>query len=126
MGKSLSTRNAEHSSQTGLFDALMNDHQSDSQSLAATVGIPFSVNLWEDRTRGEQWVPSYDPSQLVLTDDEFLRTTSNNAVDSGKRRFEFEPIRAGIHRLEFHKRMAWKFTSEARRVFLVHVQESVS
>ena len=104
----------------------MDDHQSDSQSLDATVGVPFTINLWEDRTRGEQWVPSYDPSQLVLTEDEFLRTTSNNAVDSGKRRFEFEPLQVGIHQLEFHKRMAWKFTSEARRVFLVHVQEPAS
>lgn len=104
----------------------MDDQQSDVKSLSATIGIPFTVNLWEDRTRGEQWVPSYDARQFVLTEDEFLRTTSNNAVDSGKRQFAFEPLQVGTHRLEFHKRMAWKFTAEARRVFLVHVQEPLS
>jgi len=98
----------------------------DCKTLSATVGVPLNVNLWEDRTRGEQWLPSYDPSQFVLTEDEFFQTTSNNAVESGKRRFEFEPLQSGIHLLEFHKRMAWKFTPEARRVFLVHVQDQGS
>ncbi len=105
------------------MDSLMDAQESDSKPLYGTVGVPLTVNLWEDRTRGEQWVPAYDPTQLVLTADEFFRTTSNNAVDSGKRQFEFEPLQVGTHRLEFQKRMAWKFTTEARRVFLVHVQE---
>ncbi len=101
----------------------MDAEQSEYKRLDATVGIPLTVNLWEDRTRGEQWVPAYDSSQFVLIEDEFFQTTSNNAVESGQRRFEFEPLQSGTHRLEFHKRMAWKFTAEARRVFLVHVQE---
>ena len=90
------------------MDRLMDSERSDDKRLYATVGIPLIVNLWEDRTRGEQWVPSYDPSQLVLTGDEFFRTTSNNAVESGKRQFEFEPLQPGTYRLEFHKRMAFK------------------
>ena len=81
----------------------------------------FTVNLWEDRTRGEQWVPSYNPKTLVLVEDEFLRTTSNKAVDSGKRTFEFQALEAGEFRIEFSKRLAWKFTAEDRRVFLVTV-----
>ncbi len=81
------------------------------------------MNLWEDRTRGEQWVPSYNPNALVLVEDEFLRTTSNNAVDSGKRTFEFQALETGEYRIEFSKRLAWKFTAEDRRVFLVHVEE---
>ncbi len=85
-------------------------------------GRSFSVNLWEDRTRGEQWVPSYDSKQLVLVEDEFLRTMSNNAVDSGRRSFEFEALVEGQHRLEFSKRMAWKFTAEDRRIFIVTVE----
>lgn len=101
----------------------MDVDQSEYKRLDATVGLPLTVNLWEDRTRGEQWVPAYDPGQFVLTGDEFFLTTSNNAVESGKRQFEFEPLQSGTHRLEFHKRMAWKFTAEARRVFLVHVQD---
>jgi len=101
----------------------MDQARSACKPLYAPVGLPVTVHLRADRTRGEQWVATYDSSQLVLTGDEFFRTTSNNAVDSGKRQFEFEPLQPGTHRLEFQKRMAWKFTPEARRVFLVHVQE---
>ena len=81
----------------------------------------FVVHLWEDRTRGEQWVPTYDSRALALVGDEFLRTISNNAVDSGQRSFEFQALEPGSHRLEFSKRMAWKFTAEDRRVFQVEV-----
>ncbi len=91
------------------------------KSLQVTKGDAFSVNLWEDRTRGEQWVPSYDTKVLVLVEDEFLRTVSNNAVDSGRRTFEFQALEAGQQKLEFSKRMAWKFTAEDRRIFLVNV-----
>ncbi len=101
----------------------MKAEPSDVQRLVATVGVPLTVTLWEDRTRGEQWVPVYDTSHLMLTEDEFVCTTSNNAVESGNRQFAFEPCRPGMHRLEFHKRMAWKFTPEARRVFLICVRE---
>ncbi|MCA9461591.1 MAG: protease inhibitor I42 family protein [Nitrospira sp.] len=81
----------------------------------------FHVHLWEDRTRGEQWVPAYDASMLAMVGDEFLRTISNNAVDSGRRSFEFQALRAGKHQLEFSKRMAWKFTAEDRRIFEITV-----
>ena len=84
------------------------------------------IRLWEDRTRGEQWVPAYDASEFVLVGDDFLRTTSNNAVDAGSRTFEFEALCAGTHNLEFNKRLAWKFTSEDRRVFVVTVQDPPS
>lgn len=84
-------------------------------------GATFAVHLWEDRTRGEQWVPTYDPQALGLVSDEFLRTISNNAVDSGRRTFEFQALKPGTHQLEFSKRMAWKFTSEDRRIFVINV-----
>ncbi len=84
-------------------------------------GESFHIHLWEDRTRGEQWVPAYDPNALALLGDEFLRTISNNAVDSGRRSFEFHALKAGTYQLEFSKRMAWKFTAEDRRVFEVTV-----
>ena len=87
--------------------------------IAARVGEAFTIHLWEDRTRGEQWVPAYDPADLALTSDEFLRIASNNAVDTGRRTFEFQPVRAGSHRLVFEKRMGWKFTAEDRRVIQV-------
>jgi predicted secreted protein len=104
----------------------MGEEESDIKSVAAQKGVSFTISLWEDRTRGEQWVPTYDSSVFALMGDDFLRTTSNNAVDSGKRQFEFEALQSGSHRLEFSKRMAWKFTAEARRVFLVDVSESDS
>jgi predicted secreted protein len=91
--------------------------------LQAKRGDTFAIHLWEDRTRGEQWVPTYDPKSVVLVEDEFLRTTSNNAVDSGQRTFEFQALVVGEHCIEFNKRLAWKFTAEDRRVFLVSVKD---
>ena len=101
----------------------MGVQESDLKQIVVKKGCAFSINLWEDRTRGEQWVPSYDSSVFALIGDDFLRTTSNNAVDSGKRQFELEALQSGTHRLEFQKRMAWKYTAEARRVFIVEVHE---
>ncbi|MDX1412257.1 MAG: protease inhibitor I42 family protein [Nitrospirales bacterium] len=98
------------------------DRPRELKSIQAKKGAPFSINLWEDRTRGEQWVPSYDQKSFVLMEDEFLRTTSNNAVDSGKRTFEFQALEEGEYRMEFSKRLAWKFTAEDRRVFLITVK----
>lgn len=101
------------------------EKQSDTRDvkfLQTKKGSTFRVNLWEDRTRGEQWVPAYPSKGLVLVEDEFLRTTSNNAVDSGKRTFEFQALEAGEFHIEFSKRLAWKFTAEDRRVFVVHVE----
>lgn len=91
----------------------------DGRSLAVTVDHPFVIHLWEDRTRGEIWIPSYDPKGLALLSDEFLRIASNNAVENGQRIFEFKAVTAGVHRLVFEKRMGWKFTAEDRRMFLV-------
>lgn len=93
------------------------------KSLATTIGAPFSIHLWEDRTRGELWVPSYDPAAVALLSDDFLRIASNNAVDAGRRSFEFQALASGTHRLLFEKRMGWKFTAEDRRVFLVGVTD---
>jgi len=91
----------------------------DRKSLAATVDHPFVIHLWEDRTRGEQWIPSYDSKALTLLSDEFLRIASNNAVENGQRIFEFKAVVPGAHRLVFEKRMGWKFTAEDRRVFQI-------
>lgn len=93
------------------------------KSIQVKKGATFSVNLWEDRTRGEQWVPSYEQKSFVLVEDEFQRTTSNNAVDSGKRTFEFQALEEGEKQIEFSKRLAWKFTAEDRRLFLIKVNE---
>jgi predicted secreted protein len=93
----------------------------DRRVIAAHVGQPFPIRLWEDRTRGEQWVPSYDAAALTLVADEFVRIASNNAVDSGQRTFEFQAVKPGTHQIVFEKRMGWKFTAEDRRVFEIDV-----
>lgn len=85
----------------------------------ARVGMPVQIRLWEDRTRGEIWVPNYDAAVIPLMGDDFLRTASNNAVDQGQRSFEFKPVAAGTYRLVFEKRMGWKFTAEDRQIFYV-------
>ncbi len=89
------------------------------RTITATVGKPFTIHLWEDRTRGEQWVPTYDRTTLSLVADDFLRIASNNAVDTGRRTFEFQVVCPGAHMLLFEKRMGWKFTAEDRRSFLI-------
>jgi predicted secreted protein len=95
----------------------------DAKHLTAAMGAIFEIHLWEDRTRGEQWVPDYDPAILALTADDFSRTASGNAVDAGRRTFAFQALAPGQHRVVFEKRMGWKFTAEDRRVFLIQVAD---
>ena len=94
--------------------------------IEATLNHPIQIHLWEDRTRGELWVPTYDPTGLELLADDYLRIAGNNAVDNGQRTFEFKAVRLGTHRVLFEKRMGWKFTAEDRRVFDVTVSDSSS
>lgn len=89
------------------------------------VDQPFVIRLWEDRTRGEQWVPTYDTRGLALLSDEFLRIASNNAVENGQRIFELKAVQPGTYQLVFEKRMGWKFTAEERRVFKIEAQPVV-
>ena len=106
-----------------LSDGATNDADRDATRLTATTGETLHIHLWEDRTRGESWVPIYDASGVVLVNDDFLRTVSNNAVDAGRRTFEFKPVAKGTHRVIFEKRMGWKFTAEDRRVYLIDVTD---
>jgi predicted secreted protein len=89
--------------------------------IEATLEQPIQIHLWEDRTRGELWVPSYDATELSLLADDYLRIAGNNAVDNGRRTFEFKPVKLGTFQVVFEKRMGWKFTAEDRRVFQVTV-----
>lgn len=93
------------------------------KAITAVLDQPVRIHLWEDRTRGELWVPDYDPSALALLADDYLRIAGNNAVDNGRRTFEFQPVKPGTHRIVFEKRMGWKFTAEDRRLFLITVAE---
>jgi len=93
------------------------------KAVEACVGGTVTIRLWEDRTRGEIYVPVHDPEALALVNDDYERSfgDSNNAVDSGKRAFEFRALKPGTHRIVFEKRMGWKFTAEDRRVYVVTV-----
>jgi len=94
--------------------------------IETTLQHPIQIHLWEDRTRGELWVPIYDPTELSLLADDYLRIAGNNAVDNGQRTFEFKVIRPGTHRVLFEKHMGWKFTAEDRRIFDVAAPDSSS
>jgi Chagasin family peptidase inhibitor I42 len=98
------------------------DHE---KVIEALLDRPIQIHLWEDRTRGELWVPSYDTTGLALLGDDYLRIAGNNAVDNGRRTFEFKAVRPGSYQLLFEKRMGWKFTAEDRRVFQVKVVDSL-
>ena len=100
-------------------DSCLVHDSGDGRVMTTIVDQPFVIHLWEDRTRGEQWVPSYDAKRLTLLSDEFLPIASNNAVENGQRTFEFKAVASGVHQLVFEKRMGWKFTAEDRRVFRV-------
>lgn len=102
-------------------EVLASEQERDAKVLTSRMGEPLRIRLWEDRTRGELWIPCYDPAALVLVGDDFLRIASGNAVDAGRRTFEFKPVAPGTHRVVFEKRLGWKFTAEERRVFLVQV-----
>jgi predicted secreted protein len=99
-------------------------HTERARIVETTLDQPIKIHLWEDRTRGELWVPTYDSTGLELLADDYLRIAGNNAVDNGQRTFEFKVIRPGTHRVLFEKRMGWKFTAEDRRIFDVTVSDS--
>jgi predicted secreted protein len=101
--------------------AAYREHEAEGRVIDTALQHSFTIHLWEDRTRGELWVPSYNQTALALLNDDYLRIAGNNAVDTGQRTFEFQAVREGGHRLVFEKRMGWKFTAEDRRVFVIHV-----
>jgi predicted secreted protein len=94
--------------------------------LAVQTGQPFPIKLWEDRTRGEQWVPAYETASVALVSDDYHRVAGNNAVDNGTRVFEFRALQPGQHKILFEKRMGWKFTAEDRRVFLINATDGAT
>ena len=105
-------------------DGVVGSHDNEVKRVSTRTGSTITIHLWEDRTRGELWVPAYDPETLVLLADDFLRIANGNAVESGRRTFEFQAVAPGEHRVVFEKRLGWKFTAEDRRVFVVDAADS--
>ena len=92
------------------------------KAITAKAGETFEIRLWEDRTRGELWVSTYDAEQLVLIDDDFDRKSGGTINDSGTRIFRFQADRAGTYELVFEKRLGWRFTPIKRRDYVVSVE----
>jgi len=84
-----------------------------------------TIRLWEDRTRGEIYMPLYDSDAVALVNDDYERSIGENwnIVDSGKHIFEFRALKLGEHRIVFEKRMGWRFTAEDRRVYVLMVTD---
>jgi predicted secreted protein len=84
-----------------------------------------TIRLWEDRTRGEIYMPLYDSGAVALVNNDYERSIgeNRNIVDSGKHIFEFRALKPGVHRIVFEKRMGWRFTAEDRRVYVLMVTD---
>ena len=48
-------------------------HSDGAKVIVTTLEHPIQIHLWEDRTRGELWVPTFDPAGLELLADDYLR-----------------------------------------------------
>ena len=63
-------------------------------------GERFTIRLWEDRTRGEQWVPAYDASVMTLVvDDSFSESPVTMRSRMVSARSSFRRVAAGTHRI---------------------------
>ncbi|HEY3196861.1 MAG TPA: protease inhibitor I42 family protein [Nitrospirales bacterium] len=93
--------------------------------LSTRLGGTVIIRLWEDRTRGEIYIPLFDNTGVALANDDYDRSMGENwnVVDSGKHVFEFRALKPGVHRIVFEKRMGWRFTAEDRRVYVLMVNE---
>ncbi len=98
----------------------MNDQQE--KTITAKAGETFEIRLWEDRTRGELWVPTYDSEQILLIDDDFDRKSGGTIIDAGTRIFRFQADQPGTYELVFEKRLGWRFTAIKRRDYVVSVE----
>ena len=99
---------------------MMNDQQE--KAITAKAGEAFEIRLWEDRTRGELWVSTFDAEQMVLIDDDFERKSGGTINDSGTRVFRFQADQLGTYELAFEKRLGWRFTAIKRRDYIVSVK----
>lgn len=95
--------------------------QTEIKKIHAKVGEPFKIRIWEDRTRGSRYVPTFDAAMLKLVSDEYERTRHVRTNDIGMRYFEFVPVKSGRYSIEFECRYGWKFSAEDRLVYEVEV-----
>jgi len=91
------------------------------QKVAVRVGVPFTIRLWEDRTRGSRWMPTCDSTELRLLGDDYERTRHTRVDDVGMRCFEFVGLKPGRYSVLFESRYGWKFSAEDRIVYEVEI-----
>jgi len=95
--------------------------QTEIKKIHAKVGEPFKIRVWEDRTRGSRYVPTFDAAVLKLVSDEYERTRNIRTNDIGMHYFEFVPVKPGRYQIEFEYRYGWKFSAEDRLIYEVEV-----
>ncbi|MFQ5779934.1 MAG: protease inhibitor I42 family protein [Nitrospiria bacterium] len=84
-------------------------------------GEPFKIRIWEDRTKGSRWVPTFDTALFRLLSDEYERTRNIRVTDSGMRYFEFVATNPGKAVIEFESRYGWKFSAEHHLTYEVEI-----
>ncbi|MEK7703105.1 MAG: protease inhibitor I42 family protein [Nitrospirota bacterium] len=92
------------------------------KSVSAKTGMPFKIRIWEDRTRGSRWVPTFDADQLRLLGDDYDRTRNIRVSDIGMRYFEFLPVSSGKCQIVFESRYGWKFSAEDRLTYEISIE----
>lgn len=95
--------------------------QTEIKKIHAKIGEPFKIRIWEDRTRGSRYVPTFDAAVLKLISDEYERTRHVRTNDIGMHYFEFVPVKSGRYSIEFECRYGWKFSAEDRLLYEVEV-----
>ncbi len=85
-------------------------------------GAPFTIRIWEDRTRGSRWMPVFDAASLRLLSDDFDRTRNIRVSDIGMRQFEFVPLKPGQYQIVFESRYGWKFSADGRLTYEIEVR----
>ena len=87
----------------------------------ARCGEPFTIRIWEDRTRGSRWMPSFDSALFRLINDDFDPTRNIRVSDIGMRHFVFLPMQAGRFEMVFESRYGWKFSADGRLTYEIEV-----
>ncbi len=80
--------------------------------MTVKAGESFQIKIWEDRTKGHRWVPSYDTALLRVLSDEYERMRNIRVTDSGMHYFEFLGMKPGTTMIDFESRYGWKFSAD--------------
>ena len=99
----------------------MIEDKSELLKITAKTGESFRIRLWEDRTKGNRWMPSYDATAFRLLSDEYERTRNIRVSDIGMHCFEFIATSSGVFSIEFELRYGWKFSAESHLTYEVSI-----